>query len=176
MLSPIRINRAPLLTLRATVVAERLGFDWREALILGRAVAGLNAYAKGVRLGLFQPTSVAERKRRKAARHGETLRTDLLHRAVPAVQTPKGVPALSKDRPTDPLGVERYVAGKFGPTLSDARRAMELLAGSLPPAELVERAHHLFEQFRSAIPSGVGGGGAEGELDLALIEHLAGGR
>jgi len=43
----VRINRAPVLTLWAAVVAERLGFDRDEALTLGRAVAGLNTYAKG---------------------------------------------------------------------------------------------------------------------------------
>jgi len=41
----VNINRAPVLTLWATVVAERLGFDRDEALTLGRAVAGLNAYS-----------------------------------------------------------------------------------------------------------------------------------
>jgi hypothetical protein len=49
----IRINRAPVLTLWAAVVAACLGFAWEEALTLGRAVAGLNAYAKGKALGLF---------------------------------------------------------------------------------------------------------------------------
>jgi hypothetical protein len=39
----ILINRAPVLTLWATTVAERLGFDQDEALSLGKAVAGLNA-------------------------------------------------------------------------------------------------------------------------------------
>ncbi len=49
-------NRAPVLTLWAAVVAEVLGFDRDEALTLGRVLAGLNAYLKGVSLGLFQPT------------------------------------------------------------------------------------------------------------------------
>ncbi len=61
----IKINRAPVLTLWAAVVAERLGFDWDEAVTLGRAVAGLNAYSKGVRLGLYEPTPEAERERRR---------------------------------------------------------------------------------------------------------------
>ena len=40
----IRINRVPVLTLWAAVVAERLGFDRaRPALTLGQAVAGLSA-------------------------------------------------------------------------------------------------------------------------------------
>ena len=49
------MNRAPVLTLWATVVAEVLGFEHDEALTLGRTVAGLNADSKGVSLGLFQP-------------------------------------------------------------------------------------------------------------------------
>jgi hypothetical protein len=44
-------ERAPVLTLWAAVVAEVLGFEHDEALTLGRAVAGLNAYSKGVSLG-----------------------------------------------------------------------------------------------------------------------------
>ena len=39
----ININRAPVLTLWAVVVAERFGYDPKEALTLGKAVAGLNA-------------------------------------------------------------------------------------------------------------------------------------
>ena len=41
----LSIDRA--LTLWASVVAGRLGFERDEALTLGRAVAGLNAYSKG---------------------------------------------------------------------------------------------------------------------------------
>jgi hypothetical protein len=51
--SSVMVNQAPLLTLWAAVVAEVLGFEHDEALTLGRAVAGLNAYSKGVSLGLF---------------------------------------------------------------------------------------------------------------------------
>ena len=57
--SSVMINRAPVLTLWAAVVAEILGFEYDEALTLGRAVAGLNACSKGVALGLFQPTPKA---------------------------------------------------------------------------------------------------------------------
>ena len=51
----ISINRAPVLTLWAAVVAQRLGFGEDEALSLGKAVAGLNAQVKGRRLGIFKP-------------------------------------------------------------------------------------------------------------------------
>ena len=94
---PIKINRAPVLTLWAAVVAKRLGFDWEEALTLGRAVAGLNAYSKGVSIGLFKPSPREVREQRRKLREAETLRVDLLHRAVPAVRTEEGLRALSKD-------------------------------------------------------------------------------
>ena len=51
----IKINRAPVLTLWAAVVTERLGFDHATALTLGQAVAGLSAYAQGVSLGIIEP-------------------------------------------------------------------------------------------------------------------------
>ena len=44
----ILINRAPVLTLWATTVGERLGFDEDEGLSLGKAVAGLAAQSKGL--------------------------------------------------------------------------------------------------------------------------------
>jgi hypothetical protein len=82
----ISINRAPVLTLWAAVVAERLGFKRDAALTLGRAVAGLNAHAKGVSLGLFEPSSKAVDEHLKKAKAGATLKVDLLHRAVPVVR------------------------------------------------------------------------------------------
>lgn len=47
----VMVNRAPVLTLWAAVVAKVLGLEHDEALTLGRAVAGLKAYSKGVSLG-----------------------------------------------------------------------------------------------------------------------------
>jgi hypothetical protein len=44
------VNRAPVLTLWARVVAEVLGFEYDEALTLGRALTGLNVYSKGIPL------------------------------------------------------------------------------------------------------------------------------
>jgi len=49
------VNRGPVLTLWTTL-AEVSGFEHDEALAIGRNVAGLNAYSKGVSLGLLQPT------------------------------------------------------------------------------------------------------------------------
>ena len=136
----ISINRAPVLTLWAAVVAERLGFDRDTALTLGRAVAGLNAYAKGVSLGLFEPSSKAVDEHLKKAKSGATLKVD-----VPVVRTPDGLRAINKDRPISSASVERYLQGKFGENLGHARRAMTKLARSFPPREIAVSAYHLYE-------------------------------
>jgi hypothetical protein len=165
-----------VLTLWAAVVAERLGFDWHEALTLGRAVAGLNAYAKGKALGIFHPKPAEVRKRREALKHGEELTVNLLHRAVPATHTPDGIRALSKDRPIAAASVERYLNGKFGEGFDDARKAMVTLAHRFSPDEIAERAYELYVDFRPEVPAGVSGWGAAGVLDLEKILRLAGNR
>src|SRR5437867_1015625 len=95
----IQINRAPVLTLWAAVVAERLGYDRAEALTLGRAVAGLNAQSKGRRLGINKPAAPGRGKPRAAPAR----LVELLHRAVPVARTPGGIRALDSDgSPADP--------------------------------------------------------------------------
>ena len=127
----IEINRAPVLTLWAAVVAERLGFDWEEALTLGRAVAGLNAYSKGKALGLFEPTPEAVREKREQLRRQKgAFSIDLLNRKVPAVHTEAGIRALQKDQPTNPISVTGYLERAFGDAFEDARNGMTLLARS----------------------------------------------
>src|SRR4051812_5831989 len=168
--APIRVNRAPVLTLWAAVVAERLGFERDESLTLGRALAGLAAHAKGVRLGIFElsaPDEVRERRNRLA--EGERLGVPLRGRTIPVVRTPEGLRALDKDQPAKPESVERYLEGKFGDALAEVRAAMERLAGSLPPAELARRAFRLYEEFRPAVPGGEAGWGKAGVLDLAKL-------
>jgi hypothetical protein len=169
----ITINRAPVLTLWAAVVAERLGFDWNEALTLGRVVAGLNAYAKAKAIGIFHPQPGELKARRETLGHGEELHVDLLHRAVPVVQTPDGLRAVSKGKPVDPASVERYLRGKFGAGYEAARKAMAKLARSLETDDLTHKAFQLYEAFRPEVPAGTRGWGAAGELDLDRIAALA---
>jgi hypothetical protein len=171
--SSVMINRAPVLTLWAAVVAEILGFDYGEALALGRAVAGLNAYSKGVALGLFQPTPKAVREQRQKLRRDEVVTVDLLHRAVPARHTDEGLRALSDDRPISSESVKRYLESKFGDALGEVYEAMKDLAKSPTPSELAERAYHLYEKFRPEIPSGKKGWGASGKLDLEGIRRMS---
>jgi hypothetical protein len=166
----LSINRAPVLTLWAAVVAERLGHSRDEALTLGRAVAGMNAQSKAVHLGLREPTPPGEKARKRAA--AEPQRVELLGRAVPVVRTPHGLRAAKDGKPESADAVERYLAGKFRDSLDEARSAMKALAAGFPPAELAAKAYALYERFRPEIPAGTRGWGAKGVLDLAALAKL----
>jgi hypothetical protein len=168
----IRINRAPVLTLWAAVVAERLGFDRPTALTLGQAVAGLSAYAKGVSLGIIEPSPELVHEQGDRLAEGERLHVDLLGRAVPVVRTPDGLRAVNKGKPGNPAQIEKYLAGKFGEQLADARAAMAELAAVCEPEDLYRRGFRLYEQFRPSVPAGESGWGAKGELDLAKVRAL----
>jgi len=171
----VTVNRAPVLTLWAAVVAERLGFGHEEALTLGRAVAGLNAYSKGKSLGLFRPTPAEVRaKRERKAREAGVFRVGLLHRAVPVVHTDDGLRAVAKgDKPIDPASVQRYLESKFGDALGAVSEAMIDLAGSRDPETLADEAYGLYEHFRPEVPAGTRGWGSAGRLDLSAIRQLA---
>ena len=169
----VLINRAPVLTLWAAVVAERLGFEREEALTLGKALAGLNAQSKGRSLGIFKPAELAPGEVRKKRGLGEEFFVELCGRGVPAKNTDSGVRAVVLDRPIDPASVETYLRGKFGDALARVRDAMTALAKSLTREDLADRAFSLYEQFRPQIPPGVRGWGAKGELDLARMKSLS---
>jgi hypothetical protein len=168
----ILINRAPVLTLWATTVAERLGFDRDEALSLGKAVAGLTAQSKGQRLGIYKPVP-QEVKQARARKRGEEFLIEICGRSVAAVNTPDGMRAVTNNKPIDAKSVERYLESKFGESLETARAAMRDLTKAFRPEQLSKNAFSLYERFRPAIPEGVTGWGAKGTLDVDRIRSLA---
>ena len=156
----VKVNRAPVLTLWAAIVAERLGYDEDAALTLGKTVAGLNAQSKGRRLGIFEAP-------------GEAITVNLLGRSVPAAKTRAGLRATAKGEPVDPDSVRRYLKQKFGDDLDEVRAAMEALAEAYPPDRLEGQAYTLYEKFRPKIPEGAQGWGARGDLSLAALRSMA---
>jgi hypothetical protein len=168
----ISINRMPVLTLWAAVVAERFGFDEDAALTLGRAVAVLNAQSKGRKLGIFSPPDEETKKTREEATK-ETSRVEVCGRAVPVQETEQGPRAVLGGKMIGPQVVRRSLERSFGEYLGAARSALRKLTASFEPAELKKLAYLLYEQFRPSVPEGMRGWGAKGELDLALIRRLA---
>ncbi len=169
----IKINRAPVLTLWAAVVAERLGYDKEEALTFGKAVAGFNAQSKGRRLGIYEEKSPEEKGKEKKEKAIRVEFIQLMGRGIPAVKTPKGLRAAIQGEEIDPQSVDKYLRQKFKDDFDDARAAMEKLAKAFTPKQLEIKAFSLYEKFRPEIPEGVKGWGAKGELDLDTFVSLA---
>lgn len=163
--APVRVNRAPVLTLWAAVVAERLGHPPATALSLGSAVAGTAAQAKARRLGLVDGGRSAEPPR--PARHT----VPLLGRDVPVAKAPDGTlrAAAPDGTPESDEPARHYVERAFGPRLEEVRAAMHALADTLPPAELNRVGFRLYEAFRPDVPEGTRGWGARGALHLDRI-------
>ena len=172
----VSINRAPVLTLWAAVVAERLGYDHNCALTLGKAVAGLNAQAKGQRLGIFEkPKERPIKVVRKEEKPKEKELVMLLGRAITTVRTKEGLRAKIKDEIVTAESVAKYLAQKFGEDFVDVQEAMQTLAKAYKPDKLAVAAYKMYEKFRPNVPPGETGWGAKGELDLGLIRAMANG-
>jgi hypothetical protein len=167
------VNRAPVLTLWGAVVAERLGHAADAALTLGKALAGLNAQAKGRILGIYTPPKGPHGGMPRKAGLGEEFWIEICGRPLPAKRTPAGVRAVVKDEPIDPEKVRAYLTRAFGEDLPAVRNAMETLARSVRPHDLAESAYALYEKFRPAVARGKPGWGQKGELDLDRIRELA---
>ena len=169
----IKINRAPVLTLWATVVAERLGYDEETALTLGTAVAGLNAQSKGRKLGIYEEKTKEEKEGKRKEQPVKLEFIEILGRGVPAIKTPHGLRAVIAGEPIYAESVELYLKQKFGDDFEEVRAALEKLAKAFTPRQLESKAYALYEKFRPAIPEGKKGWGAKGELDLDYIRSLA---
>ena len=169
----IRVNRAPVLTLWAAIVAAHLGHDADAAITLGRAVAGSSARVKARSIGLEEKHPA--RAEHDAAKPSTTKvpphTVRLLGRDVPVIEHNGSQFALEGDKAAAPGHARAYVEKALGGHLAAVRRAMDGLARSLPPEELNRVAFRLYEQFRPEVPAGVKGWGAKGILDLSRIEN-----
>ncbi|MBD0273857.1 MAG: hypothetical protein ICV73_18255 [Acetobacteraceae bacterium] len=172
--APLRVNRAPVLTLWAAVVAERLAHPEDAALTLGSAVAGTAARAKARRLGIAEDRPGEDGQRRPADAEAKTESVRLLGREIPVSRSDSGVLLAAHDgRPQSPAAVRNYLARAFGDRLGEVRAAMEALAASLPPDELDRTGFRLYERFRPEVPEGVEGWGAKAVLDIGRIRNAA---
>jgi len=172
-MTKFEINRAPVLTLWACVVAERLGHSHDTALTLGKAIAGKVAHSKAQTIGLAKRQDRQAPSTPKPA--GEKTRfLAFMGRHCTMVETASGPRAVSEGRPIAPKEVEAYLEEKFGAHLHAAREAMEKLALSRSTAQLSREGFGLYRKFRPSIPAGAAGWAKEGVLDLERIVRLAG--
>jgi hypothetical protein len=173
MVETIEINRAPVLTLWGAVVAERLGHDHEAALTLGKAMAGLNAQAKGRSLGVFGPRAAEADAPAAKSGLGEDGWVTLCGRPVPVRHMADGIRAVVRDQPIEPAKVRAYLTKEFGEALEDVRSAMAALADAVGAPDIEARSYALYERFRPAIPAGRAGWGAKGVLDVKRMRAMA---
>jgi len=168
-----KINRAPVLTLWATVVARRVGFSDEEALTLGRAVSGLTAQSKGRRLGLYTKAPESEAAKVRAARENIDARElEFMGRRIPIVREGGEIRALSKASPIHPASVRRYLEGKFEDDLDAFTSHLQALADAYVADDLLAKAMDLYMGFRPTTPKGVEGWGKAGLFDTDVIDRL----
>lgn len=167
----IKVNRAPVLTLWAAVVAERLGHPPETAFSLAKAVAGTAARAKAKRLGIAEESDKAK-DRGDAAPAKPKDTAQLLGRKIRLTHDKDGV-VLADDgngKPAPAKPVEAYFVKAFGEHLAEVRKAMEALAAKFEPEELNRVGFRLYEHFRPEVLPDVKGWGAKGLLDLERIQ------
>jgi hypothetical protein len=168
------VNWAPVLTLWAAIVAERLRHPPDTALSLASYVAGTAARAKAQRLGITEDSDGARSKaEERATKKHETVR--LLGRDIALAHDEDGVVLADggDGKPQHSAPVRAYVEKAFGRRLAEVEAAMRKLAASLEPDELNHVGFHLYERFRPEVPADVRGWGAKGELDLGKVREAA---
>ncbi|KAG2348986.1 hypothetical protein BDR05DRAFT_1028076 [Suillus weaverae] len=159
------VNRAPLMTAWAAVVAERLGFEREEALSIASVYTEMNAISKGVSLGIFDKS----RKKEIEPIKGSTQPyVDLLGRR-PLYQTQNQTwRALDNTSPALPSTAFSYISRTFRQTTPYVIGALRLLAESFPPPELNSKGFGLYAEFRPDVD----GWGKRGEVRCEQILSL----
>lgn len=146
------VNRAPIMTAWAMIVAEKLGFKHEEALSIASAYTELNAISKGTSLGIFGKgkTPASEVMESSSQPHVE-----LMGRRIPLLTGKSGQwRALSSDgTPVPPSSAYSYVSNALKQTTPYIIGAMRMLASTFTPAELNQKGFGLYASFRPQVDS-----------------------
>lgn len=169
----ILMNRGPVLTLWAAVVAEREGHTWPESLSYGRAIASKFANTKGVRLGVIaaaaEPASESQAKRRKPSEKVVTVF------GVDVLTVEEGGHWLGTDqgRLIRPSDASNYLRRAFGTDLDRVTAVLKHMAQQFEPHHIGTQAYRLYERMRPNISPGKAGWGQKGVFDLTRVKDLA---
>ena len=165
----VRINRAPVLTLWATVVYEKQGYTRQEALTHAKWISAILARSKGKSLGKIDDTSNSadgpsyDKKVSKVNAFG--------HIKVPVESEKEGKRfAIMGKSSLIPGDVEQYLENAFGgEELRRTREILERLADAIPDLDdLRSKAYDLYEKLRPEWQ----GWAQPGKFDLDHIEDL----
>ena len=183
-LSPVIINRAPVLTLWAAVLAH-LGpahLPWLSALTVGKAIAGMLAQSRGRAIGIYEPQSDRGHKRQKTPEEKAREEHDVqvLGIKVHMARLNEHVVATISNKPVNASQCDRYIHQHFGANRPRVIAAMKYLVhcllarGADGESDITGRySFTLYESFRPCTANGQAPGwGQKGELDLRKIVEI----
>ncbi|CEP03987.1 Uncharacterized protein PBTT_04963 [Plasmodiophora brassicae] len=171
------VNRAPVLTVWAAVVAEASGYSWDAALTMGNWIAGTFAHRKGVSIGLYEEHELTEAERAERKRRADQFAT-VLGRKIPVrvvdEQTGEVRAVNSEGDLIDPVHVQHYIDRAFKDRLPDVINAMRQLAQAYKSNEALQKASYkAYTEFRPEVAGGAKGWGAKAALSLSKIRQMA---
>lgn len=171
----ILINRAPVLTLWAAVVASFLhpDEDWTTCLAIGSSISSLCAISKGRAIGQIRPKDESTKAEDGHGVENRQTQDDIREREVmgfPMQVDAGGVVVSANKKPVN----EQNLQAKYGgeEEYAHVKRIMEqaLQAWADDKQELDKKAFHMYERFRPSIATGSAGWGRKGPLDLKKVK------
>ena len=155
----IIINRAPVLVLWCSIVAQAEGYSQDLSLKAAKAIASMLARIKGQRLGIFNNI---ESTRSSSAVKPYFLKT----KKIAGFKIPLDE---LKEAPTS-TQIRQYLQKSFGKSLPLVCHKMKRLCDVVP--DIGSNAYKLYEQFRPHVSRGVDGWAQKGILDLKIIDRI----
>ncbi|KAK0490930.1 hypothetical protein IW261DRAFT_1547212 [Armillaria novae-zelandiae] len=159
------INRAPLMTAWAMIVAERLGFRREEALSIASVYTEMNALSKGVSLGIYKD---GKQRGLDAIRGGSQPYVELMGRSPLYQSQSNQWRALLNSKPAQPSSPFSYISRSFRQTTPHIIGALRLLAESFTPKELNNKGWALYTEFRPSVNAW----GERSEVKCEIILNL----
>ncbi|KAF4575022.1 hypothetical protein EYR36_006378 [Pleurotus pulmonarius] len=142
------VNRAPVMSAWATVVAERMGFNREEALSIASVYTEMNAISKGVALGIFDKNRANDAS---ASRNGSQPYVDFIGRRS-LYETQNGQwRAILNGSPASPGTAFGYISRSFKHLTPFVLGSLQLLAQSYSQKEINEKAWGLYAEFRPTV-------------------------
>lgn len=181
----IMINRSPVLTLWAAMVAKHLyHLSLDEALSLGSAFASQTAQAKGQALGIYSSDTITSDSNNNSTTKikedetpltthdyqlmGQTICTKQLH----ATNGPVVLRAVLNDKLVDPHSAWSHLRKRFGTALGYVMAQMDAACTAAGEEELRRTAYRYYMHIRPNIPSGTRGWGAHGRLETSKLSDF----
>ncbi|KAJ3488378.1 hypothetical protein NLI96_g2901 [Meripilus lineatus] len=166
------VNRAPIMTAWAFVVAERMGFQREEALSIATVYTEMNAISKGVSLGIYKE---GKQEGREAKKDGSQPYVDLMGRRQVIFSGPLPRPPRQTDASLTIgthhcllLGSYSYIKRSLQQTTPQIIGALRLLSQTYSPSEINTQGYSLYVDFRPE----VGGWGKKGQVKCEKILSL----